>query len=129
MARLRAAIEAIGAGMWAFILFFASQADDSLFGYLWGFVVFFILLALVYLIRRLEWHLPEASYAALGRTIKHGIVILATAVAYSIWALLFKPIPEVAVWIILFIPFAITISLRSPQLFRELPAGVPSNQH
>ncbi len=128
IARLRAAIEAMGAINWAFLLFFATKAADSLFGYLWAFVMIFIFMISTYIVRRREWHVPEASYSPLGSTIKHGAVMLAAAAAYSIWALLFAPIPEAAIWVFVFVPLAITVSIRLPQYLRELPSGIPGDQ-
>ena len=53
---------------------------------------------------------------------------LAAAIAYTIWALVFSPIPEAAIWVFLFVPLAATVGLRLPQLFRELPSEIPSEQ-
>jgi len=128
IARLRAAVEAMVAINWAFLLFFATKAADSLVGYLWGFVMFFFLATLVIMVRRREWRLPEAGYQPLSSQSIYGALMLATATAYSIWALLFDPIPEAAVWVFVFMPLAITVSFRLPQELRELPRGMPDEQ-
>ena len=128
IARLRAALEAMICVNWAFLLFFAAQATDSLVGYLWGFVMFFFVGTFVYIVRRREWHLPEASYQPLRSTVKHGSLMVVAATAYSIWALLFAPIPEAVVWVFVFVPLAITVSFRLPQELRKLPGGMPDEQ-
>ena len=128
IARLRAVAEAIGCINYAFLLFFATKAADSLLGYLWAFVVIYILLWVIYTVRRREWRSPEASYSPLGTTMKYGALILAVAIAYTIWAMVFDPIPEAAIWVFLFVPLAASVGLRLPQYLRELPSEVLGEQ-
>ena len=120
-------MEALGAANWAFLLFFATKASDSLLGYLWAFVVFYVLLLSVYMVRRWEWRSREASYAPARPTIIYGAVMLTTAIAYTIWTMVFAPIPQAAIWVFLFVPLAITVSLRLPQYLRELPSEIPND--
>jgi hypothetical protein len=126
--RLRAALEAMVALSWAALLFMASQATVSLFGYLWGFVIIFGIHTLAILVRRLEWRLLEAGYQPLRGTIIHGLLMLVASTVYSIWVLFFAPIPTLVIWVFVFVPLAILVSYRWPQMLRELPRTILEEQ-
>ncbi len=124
IARLRAGLEALVAMSWAALLFMASQAADSLHGYLWGFAIIFGIHSLVILVRRLEWRSLDAGYQPLRGTVTNGSLTAGVSACYTVWVLAFAPIPSWVKWIFVFIPLLIVGIYRWPQMIRELPKSV-----
>ena len=110
--KLRALIEAMVVVSYANLLYFASRADESLTGYLWGFVIVYIILMLVGFVRHREYRRPEAQYNPLDLNAKHGLIVVAASIAYTTWSLRFPPVPYAANWVFVFVPFAVTVSYR-----------------
>ncbi len=94
VARIRAGLEAMVALSWAALLFMASQAADSLHGYLWRFVVIFGIHVLVIIVRRIEWRSLDAGYQPLRGTVIYGLWMALASAFYTVCVLAFSPIPS-----------------------------------
>jgi len=101
------------------LMFFASRLPDSLLSYMWGLVVMFIFISLSYFFRYRDTRLPQPR----GLAAKFGSLALVAATAYSIWALVFPPIPDAANWVFVFVVFGVLVSYR--QLLRLRHAWQP----
>lgn len=106
------------------LMYFATRATDSFLLYMWGWVIVFIFLELSYIFRYLDTRLPEP----IGFSGIFGLLSLMAATAYSIWALLFPPVPTIANWVFVFIAFAIIVSFRQLLRVRHVWQPVPSKQ-
>lgn len=105
------------------LLFFASRAADSLLSYMWGWIAVFIAYWTNYYFRYLDLHLPEPlSLCAI-----FGLLALANAVAYSIWTVLFPPVPVTVNWVFVFIAFAVILSYRQMLRARQAWQPTPTN--
>jgi hypothetical protein len=91
------------------LMFLAVRATDSLLYYMWGWVILFVFYWTNYYARFRDLRLPEP----LGLCAIHGSLSLAAAVAYSIWATAFSPVPQAADWVFVFVAFSIIASYRS----------------
>ena len=94
LSRARIVVESLALINYAGLLYYSSRAADSLYGYLWGWVVNFILTAIIMIIRGREFHLPEP----LKPTVAHGLLALAAAITYSVWASVYPPITGATIW-------------------------------
>ena len=102
------------------LMFLASQVTDSPLNYMWGWVILFFFYLSNYYFRARDTRLPEPiGYCAI-----FGLLVLANATAYSIWALFFPPVPDVANWVFVFIAFALIVTYRQ-FLFGRLHAWQP----
>jgi hypothetical protein len=90
------------------LLFFASQATDSLINYMWGWPVLYGFWLVGVTCRKHDLHLPEPN-KPLAVSFSVGIVI---ATFYSVWKQSFPPVPEVANWIFVFAAFVNVAALR-----------------
>lgn len=90
------------------LMFFAARVADSPLSYMWGWVVLFIFYLSNYYFRYRDTRLPEPiRYCA-----AFGLLVFANATAYSIWALVFPPVPGVVNWIFVFVAFALIVTYR-----------------
>ena len=94
------------------LMYFATRITDFLAWYMWGWVIALFFFWISYFLRYIDLRLPEP----IGLCGIFGLLALIAATAYSIWALLFPPVPTVANWVFVFIAFAIIVSFR--QLLR-----------
>ena len=90
------------------LMYFASRLPGSLSGYMWCLVVLFIFQWLGTSYRHRDTGLPEP----LRLTIQFGSLTLIAAIAYSLWVLVFPPVPDIANWVFVFIAFAILVGYR-----------------
>jgi len=101
------------------LMYFATRITDFLAWYMWGWVITFFFFWMSYVFRYIDLRLPEP----IGLCGIFGLLALIAATAYSIWALLFPPVPTVASWAFVFTAFAIIVSFR--QLLRVKHAWQP----
>jgi len=106
------------------LMFFASRAVDSLLSYMWGWIALFVAYWTNYYFRYLDLHLPEP----LRLCAIFSLFALTNAVAYSVWALAFSPVPEAANWVFVFIAFAILVSFRQLLRVRHAWQPIPNEQ-
>ena len=90
------------------LMFFAARVADSPLSYMWGWVVLFIFYLSNYYFRYRDTRLPEP----IGYCATFGLFVLANATAYSIWALVFPPVPDVANWVFVFVALALIVTYR-----------------
>jgi len=94
------------------VMYFAARASDSFFWYMWGWVFVYIFYWFSIFFRKLDLHLPEP----VGWCSMHLALAITAATAYSIWAWIFPPIPQIANWAFVFVALVIIVSYR--QLMR-----------
>jgi hypothetical protein len=105
------------------LMFFAVRATDSLICFMWGWVaVFFFYWASSYF-RYRDLRLPEPF----GLCAIHGSLALIAAIAYSVLATAFPPVPTFANWIFLFVAFGIIASYRTLLRVRRTWQDVPND--
>jgi len=90
------------------LMYFASRANISLLSYLWGMVVLFVLSHFMRVIRYRITKQREPSRIQ----ITCNILAFAAAVAYSIWSIIYPPVPDVINWVFVIIAFAILVGFR-----------------
>lgn len=90
------------------LMFFASRVADSPLSYMWGWVALFVFYLSNYYFRGRDTRLPEP----IGYCATFGLLVLANAIAYSIWSLVFPPVPDVANWVFVFVAFALIVTYR-----------------
>ena len=90
------------------LMYFASRLPGSLLGYMWCLVVLFIVMWLGCIYRHRDTDLPEPTRLLF----QFGSLALVTAIAYSIWALVFPPVPYAASWVFVFLVFSIMVGYR-----------------
>jgi hypothetical protein len=106
------------------LMYFATKATDSYLQYMWGWVIAFIFLELGYIFRHLDTRLPEPI--GLGATFT--LIAVVSAIAYSVWVLVFPPIPIIANWVFVFASFATIVSFRTLVRARRTWQPVPVEQ-
>ena len=90
------------------LMFFAYRVADSPLSYMWGWVALFVFYLSNYYFRGRDTRLPEP----IGYCAAFSLLVLANATAYSIWALVFPPVPDVANWVFVFVAFALIVTYR-----------------
>ena len=90
------------------LMFFAARVADSSLIYMWGWVVLFIFYLSNYYFRYRDTRLPEP----IGYCAAFGLLVFANATAYSIWSLVFPPVPDAANWVFVFVAFALIVTYR-----------------
>jgi hypothetical protein len=93
------------------LMFFASRAPVSLFSYLWGLVVFFILINIIKIIRIIRTRmtgLPEPTKTQVTCI----LLTVVTAITYSVWAFAYPPIPTAVNWVFVAMAFCILVGWR-----------------
>jgi hypothetical protein len=90
------------------LMYFASRAHISLLSYLWGLVVLFVLSHFMRVIRfRITKHREPSRIQ-----VTCNILAFAAATAYSIWLIIYPPVPDVMNWVFVLIAFVILIGFR-----------------
>ena len=90
------------------LLYFSNHATYTLTGYLWGWVAYFVLLIFIMIIGGKELRFLEP----LNLAIVYGLLAVAAASAYSIWARVFPPIPDIAGWGFVFVTLVNIVCFR-----------------
>ncbi|KPJ68459.1 MAG: hypothetical protein AMJ43_00240 [Coxiella sp. DG_40] len=125
MSRTRVTFGILHLTLYLALMYFATRLTDSVSAYLWCWVFLYIVMWLSILIRKMDLHLPEP----LGWCGLHGLLMLAFATTYSIWALFSHPIPTAANWVFVFMAFAIHFSYRQSARMRHAKEPAASDQH
>lgn len=120
---LRSLLDAVIVGTYAALLFFGSRVDSSLIYYLWSFSAVFVLYLVSGMVRRAEYHDPEASQTCL--IICHGSVVLIAAIAYTVLHTILPEVlsqlPSGVLWLFVLLPFPTMFSFRAWREWRNLP--------
>jgi len=98
-------------GAWTSVLalmFFASGLPESILGYLWGVVV----LNIFYWLSTIYRHRDTGSPEPFRLLAIFSPIALIAAIAYSIYALMFSPVPEVVKWVFIIIAFIVVVGYR-----------------
>ena len=98
-------------GIWVSILalmYFARGLPDSILIYMWGVVV----LNMFYWLTAIFRHRDTGIQEPFRLLVVFSPLALSAAIAYSIYALVSPPVPEVAKWVFIFIAFAILVGFR-----------------
>jgi len=106
------------------LMYFATRITDFLAWYMWGWVITFFFFGMSYVLRYIDLRLPEP----IGLCGIFGLLALIAAIAYSIWTLIFPPVPTVVNWVFVFIAFAIIVSFRQLLRVTHFWQPVPSMQ-
>lgn len=106
--RLRVIFQAMAIVTHAGLLYFASQATDSLAGYMWGWAVLFSIYMFVGFFRSRDLHLPE-PLRPVGTSL---LIAIVAAIAYTVWSSVFPPVPDLAIWGFVFAAFANVAVMR-----------------
>jgi len=106
------------------LMYFATRITDFLAWYMWGWVIAFFFFWMSSFLRYIGLRPPEP----IGLCGIFGLLALIAAIAYSIWTLLFPPVPTVANWVFVFIAFAIIVSFRQLLRVTHVWQPVPSEQ-
>jgi hypothetical protein len=90
------------------LMYFASRAHISLFSYLWGLVILFVMVQFICATRFQITKRPEPYriYATCG------VLSLTVAIAYSIWLFVYPPVPDVINWVFVVLAFIIMVGMR-----------------
>lgn len=107
--RLRVIFQAMSIVTHAGLLYFASQATDSLAGYMWAWAVLFSTFLIGCFFRQRDLHLPEPFKPLI---VSLSIAIVASTL-YTVWASVFPPVPNVALWGFVFAAFANVATMRA----------------
>ncbi len=132
---LRSILDGLIVVTYAALLFFGSQVvrsfdfprgDNSLCWYLWGFAAVFFLYFFSGIVRRMEYPFRKPAKVSRGYLIsRHGYVILAGAVAYTVMFQIFPKVllqlPEAVLWVFLSLPLITVLSFRIQREWLELP--------
>ena len=108
LGRLRVIFQAMAIVTHAGLLYLASQAIDSLAGYMWGWVVLFGMYMFVGFFRSRDLHLPE-PFKPVGTGLSIAVV---AATIYTVWLSVFPPVPDLAIWGFVFVAFANVAGIR-----------------
>jgi len=126
--QIRAILDAIIVVTYVAILFFGSKAGSTTTNvanmacllYLWGFVTVFSLYIVTGMLRRTEYHDPEASKIRL--LISHGTAVLLGAIAYTIILKVWPQFLTTAVlWVSVLLQLMIMATFRILREWRDLP--------
>jgi hypothetical protein len=108
-ARARLIIECLSAVTHAGLLYLASISTYSIAEYMWGWAILYITFLGAMFFRKLDLHLPEPWLPVI--TGFFFAIIIASA--YTIWASLFPPVPEITNWLFLFATFVNMVTMRT----------------
>ena len=115
----RSVVDAIIVAVYGALLFFGSRIDNSLFWYLLGFVIVFVLYLVSGIMRRTEYHTKEASQTNL--IVKHCIPLVIGAIAYIILSKVLSQFSTAAIWAFVLLPLLTMTSYRWYRNWRKLP--------
>ena len=115
----RSVVDAIIVVVYGALLFFGSRIDNSLFWYLLGFVVVFLLYLAAGVMRQADYHTKGASEPYL--IVRHCIPLVIGFIAYIILSKVLSQFSTAALWAFVLLPFLTMASYRWFKHWRRLP--------